>query len=120
MKKFLVFILILAAGYLAYEYLIKEKQVLEIKADKSIQTSHSMDINAPALAPSRYGLVQGTVKNISDEVIRNIVLKYKLNAEPVEASIDYLQPGETVNFSTNNVRLRHQEVTFFLEEMSYE
>jgi translation initiation factor RLI1 len=79
-----------------------------------------MDVDAPALAPSRYGSVQGIVKNVSDEVVKNIVLKYKLNTEPLEARIDRLEPGEVKNFSTQSVMLRHVEVTFFLEEMSYE
>ena len=108
------------AGYFAYNYLIKEKTVLEVKANKSINTQHSMDIEAPALAPTRHGSVQGTVKNVSDKTVTNIVLKYKLNGEPVEARIDQLEPGETKNFSTQRVMLRHSEVTFFLEDMSYE
>jgi hypothetical protein len=119
-KKLLIFILLVAGGYFAYQYLIKEKTVLEIKADKSISTDYSMDIDAPALAPSKFGLVQGTVKNVSDNPVSNIVLKYKLNAQPVEARIDRLEPGETKNFTTQSVRLIHQEVTFFLDEMSYE
>lgn len=120
MKKLLIFILLVAAGYLVYNYLIKEKVVLEITADKSISTQHSMDVDAPALAPSRYGSVQGTVKNVSDKTVTNIVLRYKLNAEPVEARIDQLEPGETKNFSTQSVMLAHSEVTFFLEEMTYD
>jgi hypothetical protein len=119
-KKLIIFILLVAGGYFAYKYLIEEKTVLEIKADKSISTQHSMDIDAPALAPSKFGSVQGTVKNVSDKPVINILLKYKLNAEPVEASIDRLEPGETKNFSTQSVRLRHVEVTFFLDGMSYE
>jgi hypothetical protein len=120
MKKLLIFVLLVAAGYFVYEYVIKEKSVLEIKADKSISTQYSDNINAPALAPGKSGLVQGTVKNVSDKVVINIVLKYKLNAQPVEARIDRLEPGETKNFSTQSVMLRHSEVTFFLDEMSYE
>jgi hypothetical protein len=120
MKKLLVLILIVAGGYFVYENLIKEEPVLEIKAYKSTSASYSMDENAPALASANYGSVQGTVKNISDKVVTNIVLKYKLNAEPVEARIDRLEPGEVKNFSTQSVRLRHAEVTFFLEEKSYE
>ena len=120
MKKLLIFILLVAGGYFAYKYLIEQKTVLEIKADKSISTQHSMDVDAPALSPSRFGSVQGTVKNVSDNPVSNIVLMYKLNAQPVEARIDQLEPGETRNFSTQSVRLTHQEVTFFLEEMSYD
>ena len=120
MKKLLVFVLLVAAGFVVYKYVLKEKPVLEINADKSISTQYSDNIEAPALAPGRSGLVQGTVKNVSDNEVTNIVLTYKLNAEPVEARIDRLEPGETKNFSTQSVMLRHAEVTFFLDNMSYE
>lgn len=119
MKKLLLIIFIGAAGYFAYEYLIKEKPVLEIKADKFITTSNSMDIEAPVLSPPTYGAIQGTVKNISDKVVTNILLKYKLDAKPVEASIDRLEPGEERNFSTPNIIIRNAGAPFFLEEMSY-
>jgi hypothetical protein len=120
MKTLIIIILLGAAGYFAYEYLIKDKSVLEINADKSISTQHSMDADAPALAPTRRGSVKGTVKNVSDNVVTNIVLKYRLNTQPVEARIIQLEPGETKSFSTQSVMLRHSEVSFFLEEMSYE
>ena len=57
---------------------------------------------------------------MSDKTVTNIVLKYKLNAQPVEAQISQLEPGETKKFSTQSVRMTHVEVTFFLEDMSYE
>lgn len=120
MKKFFLLILIGVAGYLVYDNFIKEKEVLEIKANKSINTVNSMDPEAPALTPSRAGKITGTVKNLSDKPVSNIVLKYKLNGDPVEARIDYLDPGETKNFSTQSVSLRYQEVSFYLEEKSYQ
>jgi hypothetical protein len=120
MKKFLIFILLVAAGYVAYEYLIKEKEVLEIRAEKSLSTAHSMDVDAPAISPSRSGSVAGTVKNISDKVVTNIVLKYKMDAKPVEARIDRLEPGETKSFSTQSVGLRYADPSFFLEEKTYD
>jgi hypothetical protein len=57
---------------------------------------------------------------VSDNTVTNIVLRYKLNAKPVEARIDQLEPGETKEFSTQSIMLIHHEVTFFLEDMSYE
>lgn len=120
MKKLLVFMLLVVAGYFVYDKVIKEKTVLEIKADKSISTQQSMDPEAPALAPSRFGSVKGTVTNVSDKPVSNIILYYKLNAQPVEARIDRLEPGETKNFSTRSVRLSHVEVTFFLVDKTYE
>lgn len=120
MKKFLVFLILVAAAYFAYEYLIKEKEVLEIKAEKSLSTAHSMDADAPAISPSRSGSVAGTVKNISDKAVTNILLKYKLDAKPVEARIDRLEPGETKNFQTQSVSLRYADPSFFLEEATYD
>ena len=120
MKKLFIFILLVAGGFFAYKYFIEEKTVLEIHANKSISTEHSMDIDAPAISPAKFASVKGTVKNISDKTVTNIVLKYKLNAQPVEARIDQLEPGETKDFSTQSVRMTHVEVTFYLEESSYE
>jgi hypothetical protein len=119
MKKFLIFLLMAAAGYFAYEYLIKEKVVLEINADKIVSTSFSMDIEAPAISPSIYGSIQGTVKNISDEAVTNILLKYKLDGKPAESTIDRLEPGEQRNFSTPSVMIKSSAAPFYLEEMSY-
>lgn len=120
MKKFLVFILLVVAGYFAYDNFIRDKEVLEIKAEKSLSTAHSMDADAPAISPSRSGSVAGTVKNISDKVVKNIVLKYQMDSKPVEARIDRLEPGETKSFSTQNVSLRYADPSFFLEESTYE
>ena len=120
MKKFLIFILICVGGYLVYDNFIKDKTVLEIKANKSISTSYSADINAPALSSTKTGTITGTVKNISDKTVTNILLKYKFDTKPTEAKIDRLDPGETKNFSTQSIMLLHASPSFYLEEMSYE
>jgi hypothetical protein len=120
MKKFLLLILICAAGYIVYDNLIKEEKVLDIKANKSISASYSADINAPALSSTKTGTIEGTVKNISDKPVTNIILKYKFDTKPAEARIDRLEPGETKNFSTRSIRLLHDSPSFYLEEMSYE
>jgi hypothetical protein len=120
MKKFLLLILICAAGYIVYDNLIKEEKVLDIKANKSISASYSADINAPALSSSKTGTIEGTVKNVSDKPVTNIILKYKFDTKPAEARIDRLEPGEMKNFSTQSIRLLHDSPSFYLEEMSYE
>lgn len=120
MKKLLIFIILIAGGFFGYKFLLEKKTVLEIKADKNITTQNSMDVNAPAMNSTRYGKIDGTVTNVSDDAVSNIVLKYKLNAKPVEARIDRLEPGESKNFSTQSIMLTHYEVTFFLEDMIYE
>lgn len=120
MNKLVIILIIGLIGYFGYEYILKEKPVLLINAHKSTTAGYSMDINAPPLAPCNYGSVQGTIKNVSNKVITNIVLDYKINSEPVEAKIDLLNPGEEKNFSTPNVPIRNSDVTFSLEDKSYE
>jgi hypothetical protein len=120
MKKLISLVLLVAAGYLVYQLVIKKDEVLEIRADKVVKTSHSFDTDAPAMIPEKEAWIQGTVKNNSKNVVTNIVLNYKLNAQPVEARIDVLQPGETKEFITPTVTLRQSEVTFFLDKTSYE
>ncbi|HVO72922.1 MAG TPA: FxLYD domain-containing protein [Ignavibacteriaceae bacterium] len=119
MKKFLLLILICAAGYFVYDNFIKKEKVLDIKADKSISTSYSDNINAPALSSAKSGTIEGTVKNVSDKPVTNIILRYKFDTKPAEARIDKLEPGETKNFSTQSVKLLHDSPSFYLEEMSY-
>lgn len=114
-----IFILIGGTGYFAYEYLIKER-VLEINANKIISTAYSADIDAPSLYPAHSGSIQGTVKNISDKVVRNILLKYKLDGIPVEASIYSLEPGEQMEFSTPIVKVRSESPNYFMVKMTYE
>ncbi len=120
MKKFLLLVLIVVGGYFGYDHFIKEKKVLEINANKSISASYSADINAPALSSTKTGTIQGTIKNISDRSVTNIVLKYKFDTKPTEARIDQLDPGEVKNFSTQSIMLLHDSPSFYLEEMSYE
>jgi hypothetical protein len=120
MKKLLIFILIAAAGYFAYEDRIKERPVLEVEAAKMISTSNSIDIEAPSLAPMHSGSIQGTVKNVSDKTVSNIILKYKMDGKPVEAKIYRLDPGEQQSFSTEAVMVRSAGAPYYLEEMSYE
>ena len=120
MKKIVSLILLVAAGYLVYHFVINKKDVLEINANKVVKTSHSFDKDAPAMIPEKEACIEGTIKNNSENVITNIILNYKLNAQPVDAKIDVLQPGETKEFITPTIKLRHSEVTFFLDNMSYE
>lgn len=119
MKKIIIFIVVIAAAYFVYEYLIKEKEVLLIKAEKSISTAYSMDADAPALAPTRTGSVAGTVKNISDKPVRDIVLKFRLDAKPVEAKIPFLDAGEEKAFTTQSIMLQYADPSFFLEDKTF-
>lgn len=119
MKKFLIFILLVAAGYFIYENFIVEKEVVEIKASYS-KMREGVDIDAPAIQPRDFAHYEGTVKNISEEVLTNIILTYLIDAQPSVAKIDKLEPGEEKNFTTNPVMLRNMDPAHYLKSVEHD
>lgn len=119
MKKFIVFIIIIVGGYFAYDNFIKEKVPYEINDSYSKQRE-SVDIENPAIQPRDFACYEGTIKNISDKPLTNIVVNYLVDAQPVSAKIDKLEPGEEKNFKTNTVMLRHMDAAHHLEKVTYD
>jgi hypothetical protein len=119
MKKLLVFILLIAAGYFAYDNFIKEKEVVEINASYN-KVRESVNIDAPALQARDFAHYAGTIKNISDESLNNIVVTYLIDAQPSKANIDKLEPGEEKNFTTNPVMLRNMDPSHYLKSVEYD
>jgi hypothetical protein len=119
MKKFLVFILLVVAGYFAYEYLIKEKEVYQIK-DTYSKMREGVDIDAPSISPRDFAHYEGTFKNVSDKVLTNIVISYLIDAQVSEAKISRVEPNEEVQFKSNAVMLRHMDPPHYLKEVIYE
>jgi hypothetical protein len=119
MKKFFVFILLVVAGYFAYEYLIKEKEVYQIK-DTYSKMREGVDIDAPSISPRDFAHYEGTFKNVSDKVLTNIVISYLIDAQVSEAKISRVEPNEEVQFKSNAVMLRHMDPPHYLKEVIYE
>ena len=119
MKKFLVFIVLVAAGYFAYDTFLKEKDVVEINASYN-KTREAVDIEAPAIQPRDFASYTGTIKNISEETLNNIVVTYLIDAKPSVAKIDKLEPGEVKNFNTEVVMLNHIDPAHYLKDVTYD
>lgn len=119
MKKFLIFIILIVAGYFAYDNFLKEKDAVEINASYN-KTREAVDIDAPAIQPRDFASYTGTVKNITDEPLNNIVITYLIDAQPSTAKIDKLEPGEEKNFSTNTVMLRNMDPAHYLKSVEYD
>ena len=119
MKKFLVFVLLIVAGYFAYDNFIKEKEVVEINASYN-KVREGVNIDAPAIPARDFSHYAGTIKNISDETLNNIVINYLIDAQPSTASIDKLEPGEEKNFTTNPVMLRNMDPAHYLKSVEYD
>lgn len=119
MKKFLVFALLIAAGYFVYDNFLKEKEVVEINASYA-KVRESVNIDAPALQARDFAHYAGTIKNISDESLNNIVVTYLIDAQPSTANIVTLEPGEEKNFTTNPVMLRNMDPGHYLKGIEYD
>lgn len=119
MKKFLVFVLLAIAGYFAYDNFIKEKEVVDIKASYN-KIREAVSIDAPSIQPRDFSHYAGTIKNISDETLNNIVINYLIDAQPSIAKIDNLDPGEEKNFTTNPVMLRNMDPAHYLKSVDYD
>jgi hypothetical protein len=119
MKKFLVFVLLIVAGYFAYDNFIKEKEVVEINASYN-KIRESVSLDAPSIQARDFSHYAGTVKNISDETLNNIVINYLIDAQPSTAKIEKLDPGEEKNFTTNPVMLRNMDPGHYLKSVEYD
>lgn len=119
MKRFLVFVVILVAGYLIYDNLIKEKEEFVIHASYT-KARESVDIDAPSITPRDFAHYEGTIKNISEKTLSNITIIYLIDAQESDYKIDKLQPGEEVNFKTSRVMLRHMDPGHYLKSVTYD
>lgn len=119
MKKFLIFVLLVIVGYLVYENFIKEKSVVKINASYSSE-EQAVSADAPANNPTVYGHYKGTIKNISKDVLDNLVITYIIDAQESVCKISQLAPGKEVEFKTSRVRIRHINPDHHLQGITYD
>ena len=119
MKKLLIFIVLVVAGYLVYTNFIKEKEVVKIDASY-VKSRAGADINAPTISPKDYGHYEGTIKNISDKTLTNLIVTYLIDGQESEYKIDNLAPGREINFTTKTVMLRHANPPHYLKSVLYD
>ena len=119
MKKLLVFLTMVVVVYLVYDNFIKEKEVVKISA-ALVKAREAADIDAPAINPRDFAHYEGTVKNISDEVLNNLVITYLIDAQESDFRVNKLEPGEEINFKTIPVMLRHMDPAHYLKSVVYD
>ena len=119
MKKFLIFVVLAVAGYFVYDNFIKEVAPYQITESYSKQRE-AVSVDAPAIQPRDFGSYSGSIKNISEKTLTNIVINYLIDAQPASASIDKLAPGEEKSFETNTILLAHMEAGHYLKDVTYE
>jgi hypothetical protein len=118
MKKLFIFLVVAAAGYLVYDNFVKEKEVIHVEGSL-VRVQASASLGAPGVTARNYGHAEGTVKNITDEVVKNIVINYMIDRQISSTTIPQLNPNEEVKFKTNQVMIRVMEPPFYLESVKY-
>jgi hypothetical protein len=119
MKKLFIFLALAVVGYLVYDNFVKDKEVIHVEGSLiRLQVSASLD--APGVSARNYGHAEGTVKNMTDKVVKNIVINYLIDRQLSSTRIAQLNPNEEVKFRTNQVMIRVMEPPFYLESVKYE
>ncbi len=120
MKKFLIFLVLIAACYFGYYYFLKEKIYYEITQESYSKQRESVSIEGPAINPRDFAHYEGTIKNVSDKTLRNIVINYLIDAQPSSVTIEKLEPGEAKEFRSSDVMLRHMDPSHYREEVTFD
>lgn len=119
MKKFLIFVVLVIAGYFVYDNFVKEREILVIDGNL-VKMKESVDIDAPAIQPRAWGYVEGKVKNVSENDVENIEIVYKINGKESIAKLSKLAAGEESIFRTERVMLNSYEASHFLEKVTFD
>lgn len=119
MKKLFIFLAAVVAAYLIYDNFVKTKEVIHVEGEL-VRVQESASLEAPGVTARNYGHAEGTVKNMTDEVVKNIVINYMIDRQISSTTIPQLNPNEEVKFKTNQVMLRVMEPPFYLESVKYD
>lgn len=118
MKKLFIFLATATAAYLIYDNFIKKTETILVEGEL-VRIKESASLDAPGITPRSFGYVEGTAKNMTDEVVTNIVINYMIDRQISSTTIAQLNPNEEVKFKTNQVMVRVMEPPFYLESVKY-
>jgi hypothetical protein len=98
------------------------KDEIEIKNEKlSVTQATSFDVDKAQMGGKiTEASVHGEIKNISDKVLKNIVLTYKFPRKKVQAKIKLLKPGQTLKFVTTRYKAVAPRPDFKLDNVTYD
>jgi hypothetical protein len=123
MKKFIIMLFIISLGVAGYFFLKPEEQLIEIvKAQVELQQiGGGMNFETPSVTQRRFAArIKGTIKNISDKELKNIVLAYKLGNKTVTTNISSLEAGKSKSFVTDRYETPNRTPKMELISVEYE
>ena len=120
MKKIIILIVLLAAGYFIYTKFFNYNP-LEISDNLIVAQTSGFDINSAAPTPPlKFGYIEGLIENKSEKVLSNILIFYAIGWDTISTSIGVISPGAIVKFKTNRCRVKSASPNYSLLEIKYE
>lgn len=119
MKKLFLLLAFAVAAYLGYYNFVKEREVIHVIGEL-VRIKEAASLDAPGVTPRSFGYAEGNAINLTDKVVKNIVINYMIDRQLSSMTIPQLNPNEEVKFKTNQVMIRVMEPPFYLESVKYE
>jgi len=116
----LLVIIVLLFSFLTACDLLKNEEIVILNDQLTSSVNSSFDIEAPQISqPLKEASVKGTVQNVSDKILKNIVITYKIARGKVTAKISLLKPNQTSNFTTSIYKTKRSTPEYELESITY-
>lgn len=119
MKKIILLLFFIIAGYFVYKNFLEKKELVEIDGSL-VRVQESASLETPGVSARNFGHAEGIIKNASDKTLKNIIITYMIDRQTSSTKIQQLSPMEQVKFKTNPVLIRVLEPPFYLESVKYE
>ena len=123
MTKFLLTIILIGSiGYLVYFYVIERKpDVLEVHDKLAVTKLSSYDINVQSVSAPLYNVViTGSVKNIAEFPMVNIIITYHIANTKATVYLRSLNKGEKANFESTVAKVRNSRPSYKIENIKYD
>ena len=120
MKKLLLLVIILGAGYLVYNKFYNYNPV-EIKDNIVLSQQTALDINSASVTPApRFAFIEGEIRNRGEKDLTNVLIIYTIGYDTLSAYINLLESGNSRSFETNRCMVRVKSPKYYLVEIKYE
>jgi hypothetical protein len=120
MKKFIFYLFCFIIGIGLYLYFQKEENFKITDHIVVSQESGSTDINAPSIvAGPSYGVVKGTIKNISSKNFKDVIIIYQSGSDTIRASVGNLNKGQETEFETNRMRVNTRNPDYKVVDITF-
>lgn len=120
----ILYIIILSGGaFYGMYYLYGEISKESLTVTGNIQVSQQLlfdDEVKQTDSPTYMAVVKGSVKNNTDEHLKNVFIKYNIAGQNTSATIFDLQPGEQVEFNTRGVKTGISSPDFYFDGVQYD